>query len=508
MKKFALMFLAVAAVFAVGCETAVVDRNPLGEGVDSKYGRDIDGPGEITYSITLQGAEYDENSDATTFTYLVISNPDGGPAISHWDIEILEGCGGSDVLLGSNDNLVEFSDPDPTTGVRGVKFDTGYDDQEERTVTVTLAGEWSVGEATIAVKSGNGFVLGTVEGPVCNGGGGDDEEEVTYTISGIVFEDLNQNGVQDDNEVGIEGVTVILADGDTTVTDANGSYLFDELDAGDYTVDFETPTDYLPTTPTRIDVTIVDEDVVVNAGFVPVYDVAGVVFFDINGDGVQGIDEPGIEGVTVSLTPGGSVGTDASGAYLFEDNVPGDYNVSFETPDGLTPTTATSVDFVIVDEDIVVNAGFALNFEEICGAIADGRTIGFWKNNIGKALSGKNKGVQVSAAALNSYTDLISDFALEPFEGLTMADAENILTARGSDESVLLAKQLLGSEYNYAAGAYINGNELVTRLFVYQGEYVLKNASEYSRSEILEMKDWFDAYNNSHGGAIEGPDCE
>ena len=63
-------------------------------------------------------------------------------------------------------------------------------------------------------------------------------------ISGTVFNDLNNDGIQDAGEAGIEGVEIRLTGQDvngnqvelTTFTDANGNYSFDGLVAGTYSV--------------------------------------------------------------------------------------------------------------------------------------------------------------------------------------------------------------------------------------------------------------------------------
>ena len=60
-------------------------------------------------------------------------------------------------------------------------------------------------------------------------------------IGDYVWRDLNDNGIQDMDETGIEGVSIELQDGmgnplASTTTDANGAYLFEGLCAGDYTV--------------------------------------------------------------------------------------------------------------------------------------------------------------------------------------------------------------------------------------------------------------------------------
>ena len=92
--------------------------------------------------------------------------------------------------------------------------------------------------------------------------------------------------------------------------------------------------------------------------------------------------------------------------------------------------------------------------------------------------------------------------------GITKNGAVAVLSSNSSDAVDLLSKQLLGSEFNYMNGAYIGGSELVTELFIFYGEYLVKHAGEYSRDELLTAKDWYDAYNNSHGGPVVGPGCE
>ena len=66
------------------------------------------------------------------------------------------------------------------------------------------------------------------------------------SLGDFVWWDLDEDGLQDANETGIEGVTVHLQDPDgnevdSTLTDAGGHYLFDNLVPGDYTVVFDKP---------------------------------------------------------------------------------------------------------------------------------------------------------------------------------------------------------------------------------------------------------------------------
>ncbi|PNZ88036.1 hypothetical protein CD148_12215, partial [Staphylococcus delphini] len=65
----------------------------------------------------------------------------------------------------------------------------------------------------------------------------------TRNIGDKVWEDTNKDGIQDADEPGIANVTVTLKDADgnvvdTRVTDTNGNYLFENVEQGDYTVEF------------------------------------------------------------------------------------------------------------------------------------------------------------------------------------------------------------------------------------------------------------------------------
>ena len=82
----------------------------------------------------------------------------------------------------------------------------------------------------------------------------------THSLGDKVWIDADEDGSQGDSEVGLEGVKVILKginmSDKETKTDVNGNYKFEGLRNGEYTVEFEIPTGYAPTTAKAKDVAV------------------------------------------------------------------------------------------------------------------------------------------------------------------------------------------------------------------------------------------------------------
>jgi len=190
---------------------------------------------------------------------------------------------------------------------------------------------------------------------------------ILYCIGDLVWFDENGNGCQDDGEMGAEGVTVNLWEGcpsaeviATTVTDADGMYMFCDLMPGDYTVQFEAPDGYEfcdqyadgcgiesdsnPGSDGITDcVTIVDaDDLTIDAALCMPLELACLgdfVWNDLNTDGIQDDGEEGIADVYVDLMDCegqvlDSTMTDVHGYYSFCELEPGDYSLHFVLPDG------------------------------------------------------------------------------------------------------------------------------------------------------------------------------
>ncbi|MBT1122127.1 carboxypeptidase regulatory-like domain-containing protein, partial [Pseudomonas nitrititolerans] len=171
-----------------------------------------------------------------------------------------------------------------------------------------------------------------------------------YNLGDYVWEDTNKNGIQDQDEKGISGVTVTLKDENgnvlkTVTTDADGKYKFTDLDNGNYKVEFTTPEGYTPTTVTSGSDIEKDsngltttgvingaDNMTLDSGFykTPKYSLGDYVWYDSNKDGKQDSTEKGIKGVTVTLQNEkgeviGTTETDSNGKYRFDNLDSGKY---------------------------------------------------------------------------------------------------------------------------------------------------------------------------------------
>lgn len=258
-----------------------------------------------------------------------------------------------------------------------------------------------------------------------------------YSVGDRVWLDENSNGYQDAGESGILNVRVVLYDNTgsqiaSTYTDADGRYLFVGLELPDFFVRVDetslpagmtqTPTYRLPESdfgnqdqstgpgdfgyPVKVLTAIPNRTADFGYNHNPAADVLSPVgspsgtigdrvWLDLNGNGRQESQEPGVRGVTVQVFTAGPDGifgtvddvagatrsTDDTGRYLFDGLSPGAYIVRVVSdsgashpilgsnytqtgdPDdfGKTATTrdhATTLPIVLAPGDVFVNADF------------------------------------------------------------------------------------------------------------------------------------------------------
>lgn len=199
----------------------------------------------------------------------------------------------------------------------------------------------------------------------------------TGSIGDLVWLDRNGDGTVDADEPGIAGVTVELTwygrdglpgGGDdvvlTTTTDADGTYTFADLPAGNFTVAV------LGTLPagvtnshdedgdhdsrTNVTLAVGEHHETADFGYAATALLGDRVWWDLDRDGVQDTGEPGIPGVEITVVyagPDGDLATDADnlvfvtttgadGAWTVADVPLGNYRVTITAglPTGMDPT--------------------------------------------------------------------------------------------------------------------------------------------------------------------------
>lgn len=199
-------------------------------------------------------------------------------------------------------------------------------------------------------------------------------------IGDFIWTDSDGDGLQDADESGWAGATVKLrqCNGNvvaTTTSDSNGQYSFTGLGIGDYQVEFVKPNaaDFSPYRATGSWSNDSDADPVtgmascvtiasntqkrrgIDAGLVPNDDpvdsgdepgnssIGDYIWNDLNGDGIQDSNEPGVSGVTINLRECGGLllGTTQSnsdGSYEFAGLGAGSFMVQWVAPPGSTYT--------------------------------------------------------------------------------------------------------------------------------------------------------------------------
>ncbi len=164
-------------------------------------------------------------------------------------------------------------------------------------------------------------------------------------VAGTVYIDLNKNGTLDPGEPG-EGdvpVTLLNSSGNTvasTLSNPDGSYLFSGIVAGNYRIVESPPGGFTADTSTSLNVAVPPGGLL-NQNFgltTPNGSLAGLVFVDLNNNGTQQAGEPGIPGVTVTLTSGANViattTTAADGSFIFTNLPAAAYTVTETQPLG------------------------------------------------------------------------------------------------------------------------------------------------------------------------------
>lgn len=234
------------------------------------------------------------------------------------------------------------------------------------------------------------------------------DEDPKGSIGDFVFLDENRNGIQDPNELGIGEVTVKLQDANGTTlaetqTENDGSYIFEEVEAGDYKIMVNAPSGLVLSPADQGGNDDKDSDIQadgmtevftlaigenkddIDAGLntpAPVkVKVGDIVFLDANSNGIQDENESGISGILVNLYDANEeiiafVTSGDNGMYMFGDLNPGDYKLRFVgQADNLEVTLKDIGNNDAIDSDIDED-GFTETFT-LTEGFDDSRDAGF-----------------------------------------------------------------------------------------------------------------------------------
>jgi uncharacterized repeat protein (TIGR01451 family) len=158
----------------------------------------------------------------------------------------------------------------------------------------------------------------------------------------VKFEDLDGDGKQGPNEPPLAGWQFTVTDASNTpvgtiTTGQTQPTCLKSVAPGTYTVTETVQSGWTVTTPNPQTVTVAPAtSSVVEFGNKRVtYQICGIKWNDLDGDGVKDPNEPGLPGWTINMvfqTPGGPVNvqttTDANGQYCFTGLAPGTYTIS------------------------------------------------------------------------------------------------------------------------------------------------------------------------------------
>ncbi|HMQ07005.1 MAG TPA: SdrD B-like domain-containing protein [Saprospiraceae bacterium] len=205
------------------------------------------------------------------------------------------------------------------------------------------------------------------------------------SIEGSVWEDINANGLWEEGEPPIQGITVRLLTPEglltETVTNIQGGYVFDHLKSHTYAVEFVLPDGFYPT------VFMADQPEVaslvqsnfrtkwycpadgpfpvLNGGFFKKGVIGDFIWHDLNRNGIQDDGEPGLHGVDIYLIDetGSEVfdtQSDENGFYQFIAD-PGIWSIKVAIPDDFEATVTQAGQDSLIDSDGIENELFVMS---------------------------------------------------------------------------------------------------------------------------------------------------
>ncbi|MFA6609153.1 MAG: SdrD B-like domain-containing protein, partial [Candidatus Paceibacterota bacterium] len=315
----------------------------------------------------------------------------------------------------------------------------------------------------------------------------------TGSICGSKFNDLNGNGRRDEGEPGIGDWTILLGGGVTEIkvtTDKNGDFCFENLNPGEYKLGEENRVGWLQMKPAgSYNVTLAAGQNLIGQDFGHMLDsrpasICGIKFNDLNGDGHQDLNEPGLPNWTINLTGSATITavTDGKGNYCFTGLKPGTYTVS-EVNQALwhqtTPHPTGTYTITLAADENLFNQNFGNQHDLECVTPPIGM-LGWWpgddnandmtlNGDFGTLVNGATfgPGIVGSAFSLMGSTDYVNipdRPQLNPASGDFTIDCW-IQTSEAVGTFAILDKRALDANQNYSGyGLYVVDGHLQFRL--------------------------------------------
>ena len=383
----------------------------------------------VGWNVTFTGSSYDQSSNTTTFNYRLTA-ASGEKDLSHWVLSMTDSPVGS---VGCE--LVKFG-LDPTTGVSGWKCDDGQNTGTTQDYSITVNGHVGEAATTYSVKGGTYYAVGTTTGP-----GAVIASIITYSISGTVFVDANNNGEFNVDEPVLQNTTVNLSNGMSVKTDSKGYYTFENLTAGQYSVSVPGMTANVPD----------DFNETLSSYFT---------------------DTRGMEH---QVTAGPNVTGSDFGFRVEAATVLADFDAADADGNGFTFSgTGKTIGF----------------WKHQITSAKQGKTKGVQVS----AAAVRDYLYSGTTSVKTMFADVFADIPVSTPGAYDYALA--VLGSTSSDAVELLKKQLLGTELNSQAGTGISNTSLQNALVAWS-EYLVKYNANFDKEQLLAAKDICDLINNS-----------
>ncbi len=419
---------------------------------------------------------------------------------------LTSGLGGSNPLFLGSNALREYKSISGNTGATGVPLEntgsTGTRDAHWRETTfktelmtgflgtglnplsrITIGQFQDVGYA-VNYSAADAFSLGSSAG----------------TITGLIYNDQNKNGVQDANELGLSGAAVYVdknfngvfdAGEPTTSANSSGVYTLSDVAPGSYALRPVLPSGLVVTNPSSgfysITVTagqtLSGKNFGIGSGTVTTGgSVSGTVFSDANSNGIKDSTEAGLSGISVYVDSNWngrldagekSTSTNASGAYTLSSISPGTYAIRSVVPSGSTLVSPSSG-----YSQVTISNGSALsgkNFAIHSGTVTAGGSVS------GTVFSDANSngikdGTEAGLSGISVYVDSNWNGRLDAGEKSTTTNASGAYTLSSISAGTYAIRSVVPSgstlvspSSGYSQVTISNGSALTGKNFAIHG---------------------------------------